>query len=339
MNGFAGISLGAGLSFVIAALLGFVIIPLLKKIKFGQTILEEGPVWHKSKEGTPTMGGVMFMLAMFIGFILVLITDKLLHGNILMTGFVDIYSAKIKIWAGLLMALGFGMIGFTDDFIKEKFKRNLGLTIMQKSVLQILLMLGYLAALYMGKCTGTFIPFKGIVELSWFFWPFGIAVIYLTVNAVNFTDGIDGLCSSVTAVSGISIVFAALLKGFVGISLIAACMMGACLGYLIWNWHPAKVFMGDTGSMFLGGLIVALAYMIDAPILILLFGIIYVVEMLSDVIQITYYKITHGKRIFKMAPIHHHFEMCGWSEIKICIVFMFVQIIGGVLANLLIYFG
>lgn len=339
MNIYVGILLGAGLSFVIAALLGFIIIPLLKKIKFGQTILEEGPVWHKSKEGTLTMGGIMFILAITVGFLIVIITDKLLHGNILMSGFADVYSAKIKIWAGLLMALGFGMIGFADDFIKEKFKRNLGLTITQKSVAQILLMLGYLAALYMGKCTYTFIPFKGNVELSWFFWPFGIAVIYLTVNAVNFTDGIDGLCSSVTAVSGISIVLAALLKGFAGVSLIAACVMGACLGYLIWNWHPAKVFMGDTGSMFLGGMVVALAYMVDAPVLILLFGIVYVIEMLSDVIQIAYFKITHGKRIFKMAPIHHHFEMCGWGEVKICLVFMIVQIIGGALANLLVYFG
>lgn len=339
MNSYAGISLGAGLGFVIAALLGFVIIPLLKRIKFGQTILEEGPVWHKSKEGTPTMGGLMFILAIFIGLIIVLITDKFLHGNILMSGFVDTYSAKIKIWAGLLMALGFGIIGFADDFIKEKFKRNLGLTITQKSIAQILIILAYLAALYMGKCTYTFIPFKGNVELSWFFWPFGIIVIYLTVNAVNFTDGIDGLCSSVTAISGISIVFAALLKGFIGVSLISACMMGACLGYLIWNWHPAKVFMGDTGSMFLGGMIAALAYMIDAPFLILLFGIIYVIEMFSDVIQISYFKITHGKRIFKMAPIHHHFEMCGWGEIKICLVFMLVQILGGIFANLLIYFG
>lgn len=187
---------GVLLSFLIAFLLGFVIIPWLRKLHFGQTILDIGPAWHKSKQGTPVMGGLMFIISIIVSFAVVLITDKLLGGHILTSGSVVIGDdMKVKIFAGLLMAVAFGLIGFADDYIKVAKKRNLGLTIAQKTGAQILVMLAYLAALYMSGNTYMFIPFVGNVDLKFFFWIFGIAVIYLTVNAVNFTDGVDGLCA------------------------------------------------------------------------------------------------------------------------------------------------
>ena len=193
---------GVLLSFLIAFLLGFVIIPWLRKLHFGQTILDIGPAWHKSKQGTPVMGGLMFIISIIVSFAVVLITDKLLGGHILTSGSVVIGDdMKVKIFAGLLMAVAFGLIGFADDYIKVAKKRNLGLTIAQKTGAQILVMLAYLAALYMSGNTYMFIPFVGNVDLKFFFWIFGIAVIYLTVNAVNFTDGVDGLCASVTSVA------------------------------------------------------------------------------------------------------------------------------------------
>ncbi len=327
------------LSFAIAALLGFAVIPWLRKLKFGQTILEIGPAWHKAKQGTPTMGGIMFIASTVIAFLAVIVTDRLTGGNLLVGNSVVPDSVKVKIFSGILMSLGFGLIGFADDYIKVVKKRNLGLTISQKSIAQILLMLAYLGALFMSGNTFMNIPFVGSVDLKWFFWLFGMAVIYLTVNAVNFTDGIDGLCASVTSTAAIALIVIAVLKGMFGVSILAASLAGGCLGYLIWNWHPSKVMMGDTGSMFLGGMIVALAYAIDAPLIILFIGLVYVIEMASDILQIGYFKATHGKRIFKMAPIHHHFEMCGWKEVKIVIVFSIVNIIGSIIGVALFYFG
>ncbi len=330
---------GLVLSFLISFLLGFVVIPWLRKLKFGQTILDIGPAWHKSKQGTPTMGGIMFIVSTVIAFAVVILTDHILGGTLFSSGSIVEDSVKVKLTAGILMALGFGIIGFADDYIKVVKKRNLGLTITQKSVAQILLMLAYLGALYMSGNTYMSIPFAGNVDLKWFFWIFGMAVIYATVNAVNFTDGIDGLCGSVTASAALAFVVIAVLKGFFGVGILAACLAGGCIGYLIWNWHPSKVMMGDTGSMFLGGMVVALAYAIDAPLIILFIGIIYVIEMLSDVLQIGYFKATHGKRIFKMAPIHHHFEMSGWKEVKIVVVFTLINIIGSIIGVALFYYG
>lgn len=339
MTYITGIIFSLVLSFAISALLGFVIIPWLRKLKFGQTILDIGPAWHKSKQGTPVMGGIMFIISTVLSFAVVMITDKIMGGNLLVGDSVVPDSMKIKIFAGILMALGFGLIGFADDYIKVVKKRNLGLTIMQKSIAQILLMLAYLGALFMSGNTFMNIPFVGSVDLKWFFWIFGMAVIYLTVNAVNFTDGVDGLCASVTSTASIAFIVFAVLKGMFGVSILAAALAGGCLGYLIWNWHPSKVMMGDTGSMFLGGMVVALAYAVDSPLIILFLGIIYVIEMASDVMQIGYFKATHGKRIFKMAPIHHHFEMCGWKEVKIVISFSIINIIGSVIGIALFYFG
>ncbi len=340
MNIIIACILAAVIAFAISFGLGYVVIPFLHKLKFGQTILDIGPKWHKNKQGTPTMGGILFIIGTVAAFGVVVAIDKILDGNIIETNDILANSMRIKVWGGLIMALGFAFIGFLDDYIKVVKKRNLGLTIKQKTVLQIILMIGYLLTLYINDPTGSmFIPFVGMVETKIFFWVIGIAAIYCTTNAVNFTDGLDGLCGSVTLTAAISFIAIAALRNCLGISLLAAALAGGLIGYLIWNWHPAKVMMGDLGSMFLGGMIVAFSYAVDCPIIILLTGIIYVAEFGSDIIQIGYFKLTHGKRIFKMAPIHHHFEMCGWKEVKIVKVFTAVNLLGGLLAVLLIYFG
>lgn len=330
----------AVVAFGISFGLGYVVIPFLHKLKFGQTILEIGPKWHKNKQGTPTMGGILFIIGTVAAFGVVVLIDKFLGGDIIGVNEILEKSMNIKIWGGLLMALGFAFIGFLDDYIKVVKKRNMGLTILQKTVLQIVLMVGYLLTLYINDPTGSmFIPFVGMIETRIFFWAIGIAVIYCTTNAVNFTDGIDGLCGSVTFTVAISFIVVGALRNCLGVSLLAAALAGGLIGYLVWNWHPAKVMMGDLGSMFLGGMVVALSYAIDCPFIILLIGIIYVAEFGSDIIQIGYFKLTDGKRIFKMAPIHHHFEMCGWKEVKIVKIFSLVNLLGGIVAILLVYFG
>lgn len=340
------------IGFAISAVTGIKLVPWLHKLKFGQTILDIGPNWHKAKQGTPTMGGFMFIISTVVTFFLVVIADKLMGGDIVAGVSMVPSATKVKIYAGLIMALGFGLIGFLDDYIKVKRKENEGLTVIQKTVIQVVLCVAYIATLVISGNRYMFIPFGGIWEYgnTVIFAILTFIVMYATVNAVNFTDGIDGLCASVTTTAAISFAVMAAVKQCFGATILGAALAGACAGYLIWNWHPAKCFMGDTGSMFLGGMMIALAYAIDCPIILLLAGIIYVAEGASDVIQIVYFKITKkiaqktdpnatGKRLFKMAPIHHHFEKCGWSEEKINYVFAAVNLLGGIAACLLVYFG
>ena len=341
MNTFFALGLGAVLGFGITALLGFIMIPWLRKLKFGQTILDIGPKWHSTKQGTPTMGGLMFIIGTVAAILLTVITDKLMGGDITASGSLVPSEMYTKLWSGVLMALGFGFVGFVDDYIKVVKHQNLGLTIKQKTLLQLLVCIAYLTSLYMGMqgAPHMFVPFIGTLEIGFFYWIFGIFVIYATVNAVNFTDGIDGLCGSITLTAAVSVGVIAALKGLFGFSMASAALAGACFGFVLWNKNPAKVFMGDTGSMFLGGMVVALAYAVDCPLILLPVGIIYFIEGLSDVLQIGYFKATHGKRIFKMAPIHHHFEMSGWKEKKIVVVFTLVNIIGCAVGIALVKFG
>ncbi|MBP9988645.1 MAG: phospho-N-acetylmuramoyl-pentapeptide-transferase [Ruminococcus sp.] len=332
MNSILMISLTAVLSFGITALLGFCIIPWLHKLKFGQTILDIGPKWHKEKEGTPTMGGLMFIIGITVASVAMLLIYGMFGADTKLTG-----DMKTKLWAGLIMSLLFGVVGFADDYIKVVKKRNLGLSIIQKTIFQLVIIAGYLSSLFlaMGKDPIMYIPFVGNVHLGIWFWILGVCVIYGGINAVNFTDGIDGLCSSVTATAAISFIAMAVIQKCFGIGIISAALLGGCIGFFVWNKYPAKVFMGDTGSMFLGAMVIAIAYAFDCPLILILVGIIYVIEGLSDVIQIGYFKLTHGKRIFRMAPIHHHFEMGGWSEKKIDTVFCIINLIGGTIAVLL----
>ena len=342
MNNYFALALTAVVSFIVAFSLGFALIPWLRKLKFGQTILEIGPAWHKSKQGTPVMGGLMFIISSIVSFAATVIAAHIMGSDIVapVASFSNIVTAtKVKVYSGILLAVGFGAIGFLDDYIKVVKKRNKGLSIIQKTIPQLVISFAYLGTLYQTGSSFMYIPFVGNINMSWFFFVFGICVIYGGINAVNFTDGVDGLCASVTASAAVGFIIIAVLNKFFGMGIVASALLGGCLGYLIWNWHPAKVMMGDTGSMFLGGLVVALAYMIDCPLILLFIGIIYVIEGMSDVIQIGYFKITHGKRIFKMAPIHHHFEMSGWKETKIVIVFTIINLIGAIIGAALYYYG
>ena len=234
------------------------------------------------------------------------------------------------------MALAFGLIGFLDDYISVVKKQNLGLKAGQKSLAQLLVAVVYLAAQQIFAPTTSFwLPFIGDLDIGIFYYPLMLFIIVGTVNAVNLTDGIDGLDASVTMVAAMGFMVIASITGFSQMNLLAAALAGGCLGFLVWNFHPAKVFMGDTGSLFLGGMVVALAFGLRRPLLLVFIGIVYVVETLSDIIQIGSVKLT-GKRVFKMAPIHHHFEMSGWSEVKIVAVFSAVTAVGCLIAVLLV---
>ena len=318
---------------VITGLLGYFMVPFLHKIKFGQTIREVGPSWHKNKQGTPTMGGIMFIIGSSVAAVICI-------AFLWLNGGAETQLMLVKVVAGALMAVGFGIVGFLDDYISIKKHRNLGLTEIQKLILQFIIVGAYLLSVALaGGTTETVIPFLGSVDLGFFYYILAAVFIVGMVNAVNFTDGIDGLNTSVTLVVALVFSVIAMLLNRVGLSLYAAAIVGAMIGFLFWNANPAKVFMGDTGSLFLGGAVCALAFGVDMPILLILIGIIYIVEILSVVLQVTYFKISHGKRIFKMAPIHHHYEMCGWNENKICFVFSGVTLLAGIIGVLLAVFG
>lgn len=341
MKSIAAVIMAGVIGLAVTGVAGFAMIPWLRKLKFGQTILDIGPKWHKSKQGTPTMGGLMMVLGVVSALVVTVITDKIMGGDIVASGSMVKTEQYTKLWSGLIMALSFGLIGFADDYIKAVMHRNLGLTIKQKTVAQLAVAFVYLLSISkgMGGLTYMFIPFVGMVHMNLYYWFFGLVIIYATVNAVNFTDGIDGLCSSATLITSLTLGVVAALKGFFGFSMMSGALAGACLGFFLWNKNPAKVFMGDTGSLFLGGMLVAIAYGINCPLILLPAGLVFVVEGASDVLQIVYYRISGGKRIFKMAPIHHHFEMCGWSEKKIVAVFGAVNILGGAAAYALMKFG
>lgn len=340
MNIWLAVVLSIVLGFIVAFGLGFAVVPWLHKLNFGQTILDIGPSWHKKKQGTPTMGGLLFISGFFVSVAAVLVTDKLLGGTILMW---DTDKPRdvvyVKIFGGILMAVAFGFIGFIDDYIKVVKKRNLGLTEMQKTGMQVLVIVAYLFTLYKAGVNYTFIPYYGMWENGFVFWVVGVIALYCTVNAVNFLDGVDGLCASVTMVAAVGFTVCAVLMKCAGLSVVCSALFGALAGYLIWNWNPAKVMMGDVGSLFLGGLVCAFAYALDAPWLILVIGVIYVLEFGSDILQIAYVKTHNGKRLFKMAPLHHHYEMSGWSEKKICRVFCIVGAVGSAAAIALSWFG
>ena len=255
-------------------------------------------------------------------------------------GVEETFLMKVKVFAGLGMAVAFGAIGFMDDYISILKKRNLGLTEKQKLVLQFAVAAAYFLSLGLaGEPTATTIPFVGQLDLGWFYYILAAIVLVGLVNAVNFTDGIDGLNSTVSFFVFLALSLCAGALSMTGLTALGLAAAAGCVGFLLWNWHPAKVFMGDTGSLFLGGMVGALAFGLDMPILLLPVGLVYWAEILSVVLQVTYFKSTHGKRLFKMSPIHHHFEMCGWSEVKICLVFGLVALIGGAIALACTLFG
>lgn len=312
-------------AFAASALIGRFLIPWLRALKAGQSIKEIGPVWHMAKQGTPTMGGIMFIAGIFIA--------------ILVTGWKDFSQGRFGALFVFLFALVFGVIGFLDDFMKVKYHKNEGLTAPQKFLLQLAAAIVFTVLLrYTGYLTpDLYIPFFNVsFQLPWaVYMVFAAFVIVATVNAVNLTDGVDGLATGVTLPVALFYLVVSLMWKITDLSIFAAALVGGLCAFLIYNFHPAKVFMGDTGSLFLGGTVCGLAFALDIPLIIVLVGIIYLLETLSDIIQVTYFKLTHGKRIFRMAPLHHHFEMGGWSEEKLFTVFTLVTLVCCVLA----YFG
>ena len=296
---------------VLTAVFGRLLIPVLRALKAGQSIRESGPTWHNYKAGTPMMGGLMFVAASALVLAL------------------NVFAVKdYSVYYVLLLSLCFGFIGFLDDFTKLKYKRNLGLTSAQKAMLQMAVSAIFLYAMYRsGMDTELYIPF---VHVSFRLHPivyifFAMFVMVGCVNAVNLTDGVDGLCGSVTIPVMIFFTAAAVAQGKFDLALLPATLVGGLIAYLFYNWHPAKVFMGDTGSLFLGGVVCSLAFALEMPLILILVGFVYICETLSVILQVGYFKLTHGKRLFKMSPIHHHFEMCGWKEEKIVLSFAAVS--------------
>ena len=304
------IYLPALIGFVITALLTPLLIPLLKRLKFGQTIRDEGPSWHQKKSGTPTMGGIAFIVASVVACLIFAKGD-------------------IKLYIAVLTVFLFGLIGFVDDFIKVVLKRNLGLNEKQKLVGQTLFsILFLLTAYHFGIIdTSLLIPFTSIsLELGWFYFVFATFLMVGFVNAVNLTDGVDGLAASVTMVVAIFFALFATRLEATSVAILSASVSGGLFGFLFFNYNPAKVFMGDTGSLFLGAFVSVAAILTGYELLLLLAGLIYLIEALSVMIQVAYFKKTR-KRIFLMTPIHHHFEKKGWNEKKIVFVFSLVTII------------
>ena len=296
MLGIRELTFTAMIGFLIVIILGPIFIPMLARFKFGQTVRDEGPQSHLAKNGTPTMGGVMMIVA------------------ILITGLTRATISKGLI-VGLICIVGFGFVGFLDDFIKIKMKRSLGLKAYQKIILQFAL------ALYIA-----YYQYSASPSATQLVIPFMMIFIIGTVNAVNLTDGLDGLASGVTLIVSCFFVLFAVSISNSDVAILAAATAGACLGFLGFNAYPARIFMGDTGSMALGGAVVAFAILTNSVLLIPLVGGIYFAEAISVILQVASFKLT-GKRIFKMAPIHHHFEQCGWPETKVVFTFWIVTIV------------
>ena len=303
------------IAFAVSAILCPIVIPFLHKLKFGQQVREDGPQAHLKKQGTPTMGGLVFLTA-------VVITSLL---------YIRDYPRIIPV---LFMTVGFGVIGFLDDYIKIVMKRSEGLNPVQKLIGQFIITGIFVYYLVCSGEVGTsmLVPFTGGFEhglylnLGFLFIPFVFFVVLGTDNGVNFTDGLDGLCTSVTILVATFLTIISIGENS-GISPITGAVVGSLLGFLLFNVYPAKVFMGDTGSLALGGFVSASAFMMQIPLFIPIIGLIYLVEVLSVIMQVSYFKATHGKRIFRMAPIHHHFELCGWSETRVVGVFSIITAI------------
>ena len=316
--------------FVGAAVLGRIFIPVLKSYKVGQKIREIGPRWHKSKEGTPMMGGLFFIVPVVL--------TMLVYAFLC----IDFAENGVRFLLAIALALANGAIGFIDDARKLFKMQNEGLRAGEKFMLQLIVAALYLLGMahFGGLSTSLRIPFFNVsFELGTFYYVIALIVIVGVTNAVNLTDGIDGLASGVTAVVSVFFALSALAAANEGAFYLAGALFGGCLGFLVYNLNPARIFMGDTGSLFLGGAVCALAFLMNDPLIILVAGIIYIVEAFSVMLQVGYFKITkkitgEGKRLFKMSPIHHHFERSGWSENKIVAVFCLITVAACVLAYL-----
>lgn len=311
-------------AFVVTFLVGKGLIPLLHRLKSGQSIKQDGPVWHMNKQGTPTMGGLMFIIGLAVA--------------LLVIGWPQWKQGQYGHLFVFLFALVYGAIGFVDDYVKVRKKRNTGLTAPQKFLLQLAAAIVFTVLLrhFHFLTPDLYIPFLNkSVFLPWpVYMVFAAFVMVGTVNAVNITDGIDGLSTGVTMPVMLFFTAVATVWSQTALAEFSAGLFGGLCAFLIYNFHPAKVFMGDTGSLFLGGAVCGLAFALDIPLVLILVGIIYIAETFSDILQVVYFKVTHGKRIFRMAPLHHHLELGGWSEVKLFCVFSGITVATCILAFL-----
>lgn len=331
---------GAVVAFVLSAVIGRFLIPILHKLKYGQTILDIGPSWHKKKQGTPTMGGIMFIIGIVVATVIAIPCLSIFGDIYEPTGY-SYNKEVLMVFVSLGMAVLYGAVGFLDDYIKVVKKRNLGLTAKQKLVFQFAIAIAFVVInAFFGYGDTTYIPFAGTVHMGNFaiiYHIISVIVIVGVVNAVNLADGIDGLVGSETFFVAVFYMIISSVMTSPATGVLSAGVAGGCLGFLLWNFNPAKVFMGDTGSLFLGGIVCAMAYSMNMPVILIPMALTYLLEMLSVILQVTYFKVTHGKRLFKMSPIHHHFEKCGWSETKIVVVFSgFTIVICGIVTALVI---
>ena len=364
------------IAFAVTAAIGPKYIRYLQKMKFGQKILEIGPRWHMNKQYTPTMGGFMFIIGITVAMFAMYVIHWIWTGGTSSTlgviggadgptaifvsggassalgviGSADTQTEIVTAPTGLLrvlsdfsvwlLALAYGLVGFVDDHAKIKKKQNAGLTALQKLLLQIVVAAVFLSLLRLAGLLSSAIRIPGTelsIALPWaVYLIFAIFVVVGCDNAVNLTDGIDGLAASVTLPVALFFLAVGFKQNNLGVILFSSARAGALIAFLIFNWNPARVFRGDTGSLFLGGAVAGLAFACDMPLILIPVGLIYIVETMSDIIQVTYFKLSHGKRIFKMAPIHHHFEMCGWGEKKIVLVFTSITAVMCVLAWMLV---
>jgi phospho-N-acetylmuramoyl-pentapeptide-transferase len=320
--------ISAAIAFAAAAAAGLIILPVLRRVKAGQSIRDDGPKWHMTKQGTPIMGGFIFIIGAAAACVAAGMTTQTQASTILFI---------------FAFALVFGAIGFLDDYEKVRRRQNLGLTALQKLLLQLAVAVAFILLMRLaGNLTpNLYIPFANVsIPLPEpLYLVVAAFVIVAEVNAVNLTDGVDGLCTGVTIPVCIAFAAIAYVWGaeYLGIGIFASALCGGLAGFLLYNFHPAKIFMGDTGSLFLGGAVCGMAFALDMPMILLPLGVIYLIETLSDVIQVVYFKLSHGRRIFKMAPIHHHLEMNGWSEHKLFFVFTLVSAAFAVISFLGVY--
>jgi len=315
-------------SLAITVVTGIFLIPALVRMKAGQTIRDDGPVWHNSKQGTPTMGGITFITGIAI--------------SCFIAGFGELRKGDFSHIIILLFALGCAVIGFIDDYNKIKKKQNLGLTAKKKFLLHVAvaIVLVFILRISGNLKTNIYMPFLNVTVAipEPIYFIFAVIVTVGSVNAVNITDGIDGLVTGVTIPVAVFFILTAFLWGLTSVGIFAAALAGGLAAFLVFNFHPAKVFMGDTGAHFLGGAVCAIAFAIDTPLILITLCVVFIVETLSDIIQMTYFKLTKGKRVFKMAPLHHHLEMCGWNEYKLFAVFTLTSVVFAALSYYGVYF-
>ena len=336
MSAFAVIMVAGVAGLAVTFLLGFAFVPFLGKLEFGSTF----DVREKRKP-VVSSGGIMLAIGTVSAVVLAVATDRIAGGDIASSGSLVGQEMYTKLWSGLLMALSFSLVGLIDDYFKIKTRSSLGIPVKQKAVMQFFVILAYLTGLYMGMNGKPymFVPFFGNAEPGFFYWIIGIALIYAAVNAVDETDGVNGLCGGVSLTAAVSLGIIAAIKGRFGFTAMSAALAGSCAGFLLMNGKSVKINIGKTGTMFIGGMLVAVSYAIGCPIILFLCGLSYFVIGATDVIQIVYYKKTGGRPLFKSAPVQYHLKSNGWSDRKVTLTFTVLNVLGGVAAVAAMCFG